>query len=141
VPEPFWSETINVFALGLIDSGNRKSSTVKAMTGPLIDLQYQLQQQARPAINAARARKRALEDVAKAAANELRKHPENQEDIQRAEQANFAATTFPVPELPLLIVNDATPEALGMRLAEQDERLAVFDAEGGGLITMRSCRC
>jgi hypothetical protein len=45
-------------------------------------------------------------------------------------------TTFTVPELPLLIVSDATPEALGLRLAEQDERLAVFDAEGGGLITM-----
>jgi replicative DNA helicase len=131
-----WSETINVFALGLIDSGNRKSPTVKAMTGPLFDLQYQLQQQARPAINAAKARKKALEDVAKAAANALRKHPENQEDIQRAEQANFAATTFTVPELPLLIVSDATPEALGLRLAEQAERLAVFDAEGGGLITM-----
>jgi Protein of unknown function (DUF3987) len=45
-------------------------------------------------------------------------------------------TTFTVPELPLLIVSDATPEALGLRLAEQDERLSVFDAEGGGLITM-----
>jgi hypothetical protein len=44
--------------------------------------------------------------------------------------------TFVVPELPLLIVSDATPEALGLRLTEQDERLAVFDAEGGGLITM-----
>ena len=133
---PSWSETINVFALGLIDSGNRKSSTVKAMTGPLFDLQYELQQQARPVINAAKARKRALEDVAKAAANALRKHPENQDHMQRAEQANFAATTFTVPELPLLIVSDATPEALGVRLAEQAERLAVFDAEGGGLITM-----
>ena len=39
---PSWSETINVFALDLIDSGNRKSSTVKAMTGPLFDLQHEL---------------------------------------------------------------------------------------------------
>jgi len=45
----------------------------------------------------------------------------------------YPATTFMVPELPLLIVSDATPEALGLRLAEQGERLAVFDAEGGGL--------
>jgi Protein of unknown function (DUF3987)/Bifunctional DNA primase/polymerase, N-terminal/Primase C terminal 1 (PriCT-1) len=133
---PSWSETINVFALGLIDSGNRKSSTVKAMTRPLFDLQYELQQQQRPVINAAKARKKTLEDVAKAAASALRKDPANPDVILRAEQANFAATTFTVPELPLLIVSDATPEALGMRLAEQDERLAVFDAEGGGLITM-----
>ena len=133
---PSWSETINVFALGLIDSGNRKSSTVKAMTRPLFDLQYELQQHARPMINAAKAKKKALEDVAKAAAAALRKNPENQDLILRAEQANFAATAFTVPELPLLIVSDATPEALGMRLAEQAERLAVFDAEGGGLITM-----
>ena len=131
-----WSETINVFALGLIDSGNRKSSTVKAMTRPLFDIQHELQKQERPLINAAKARKKALEDLAKAAANVLRKEPENRDVILRAEQANLAATTFTVPELPLLIVSDATPEALGLRLAEQDERLAVFDAEGGGLITM-----
>ena len=106
------------------------------MTRPLFDLQYELQQQARPMINAAKATKKTLEDVAKAAANALRKNPENQDLILRAEQANFAATAFTVPELPLLLVNDATPEALGMRLAEQDERLAVFDAEGGGMITM-----
>jgi replicative DNA helicase len=133
---PSWSETINVFALGLIDSGNRKSSTMKTMTGPLFDVQRELQEHAWPEINAAKARKKTLEDVAKAAANALRKNPENQEDVDRAEQANLAATTFTVPELPLLIVSDATPEALGLRLAEQAERLAVFDAEGGGLITM-----
>jgi hypothetical protein len=133
---PSWSETIKVFTLGLIDSGNRKSSTVKAMTRPLFDVQRELQEHAWPMINAAKARKMTLEDMAKAAANALRRNPENQEDLQRAEQANLAATTFPVPELPLLIVSDATPEALGVRLAEQDERLAVFDAEGCGLITM-----
>ena len=95
---PSWSETINVFALGLIDSGNRKSSTVKAMTRPLFDLQYELQQRARPMINAAKATKKTLEDVAKAAANALRKEPENQDLILRAEQANFAATAFTVPD-------------------------------------------
>ena len=129
MPEPFVVGDDQRLDVGLIDSGNRKSSTVKAMTRPLFDIQHELQKQQRPVINAAKARKKTLEDVAKAAANALRKNPENQDLILRAEQANIAATTFTVPELPLLIVSDATPEALGLRLAEQDERLAVFDAE------------
>jgi Protein of unknown function (DUF3987) len=70
--------------------------------------------------------------VAKAAATALRKDPVNQDLIQRAEQANFAATTYTVPELPLLIVSDATPEALGLRLAEQNERLAVLTLRAAG---------
>ena len=135
-----WTETANVYVLGLIDSGNRKSSTQARMVAPLIAMQKVLQLDARDRIAHGKARKKRLFDVAKAAATALRKDPTNADLIRAAESANFDAEEYFVESLPLLLVSDATPEAIGMRLAEQDERLAVFDAEGGGLITMMGAR-
>lgn len=135
-----WTETANVYVLGLIDSGNRKSSTQARMVAPLVAMQKVLQHDARDRIAFGKARKKRLIDVAKAAATALRKDATNADLIVAAEQANLDAEEYFVESLPLLLVSDATPEAIGMRLAEQDERLAVFDAEGGGLITMMGAR-
>jgi hypothetical protein len=42
--------------------------------------------------------------------------------------------------LPVLTINDASPEALETLISEQSERVSVLDSEGGGLKTLLGTR-
>ncbi|BDB41978.1 hypothetical protein MKCMC460_35990 [Mycobacterium sp. 20KCMC460] len=56
--------------------------------------------------------------------------------VERAVRLAAAAAEIVVPELPRLLADDATPEALTARLAANSGRLAVVSAEGGVLGTL-----
>ncbi len=137
-PRPGWDELVVLYFLGLLGSGNRKSSLHKALLGPL----YAAQTEMRDAVREPRAdalltaeMADALAKRAKADALKSGAPPDAIEAWKRAEryaQACHAA----VPPEPVLISQDATPEALASLLMRNGERVVISAAEGGALITI-----
>ncbi|MDB5733316.1 MAG: hypothetical protein JWQ03_3211 [Variovorax sp.] len=134
-----WEETVTLYALGLAESGNRKSAAMSQLTRPLFDSQLKL----REILDADRKKLAIQKTVAEAkmkAAQKKAQKDGSMEALMDLEEASAEFDAIVVPELPTLIVNDATPEAMAMTLEGNGERLAVFDAEGGGLTTMAGAR-
>jgi hypothetical protein len=77
---------------------------------------------------------------AKSAANRAKKESAGMAEFLEAATAQVEADEIEVPGKPSLFTTDATPEALLVRMKANGERLAVFDAEGGGLLTMAGVR-
>lgn len=142
VVRPGWEESTSVYALGLIGSANRKTAVVRAMTKPLRGLEAEMRDAARSSIETAEIEAKVKRHVRNAIAQQLKKSPADPALQQQLAQAEYdvMVAEAAVPPLPCLILDDATPEALTAEMARQGERLAVFDAEGGGLTTLAGAR-
>ena len=55
-----WREPLNLYLLAAVDSGERKSPTMKAMMGPVVDLEAEAQALAAPIVREAQQRQRLL---------------------------------------------------------------------------------
>ena len=127
---PRWLEPVNLFAAVLLGPGNRKTAVFGDATRPLQDAEKALQDEARPAVarelsERRRAQKR-LERCEKLAA-------EKNDKTAAAEAGELAEklALWPEPTLPVLIVDDCTPERLAELLAINGGRLASLSPEGG----------
>lgn len=127
-------EPVNLYTCSIYESGNRKSSVMSTMTHPIYEYQSEIQQQARPRIeeakNANRFKEARLQKLQKMAAQNDN-HIERQRFEDEAVGIIKEMQENPVPHNPLLVVDDITPEALGLYMAENGEKLSVFSPEGG----------
>jgi hypothetical protein len=127
-------EPLNIYTCSILPSGNRKSSTMETMTKPLYEYQAKqqeaMQDTIRGALNAHRIREAQLTRLQKQAANADDPAVRNRHQMDADEVAREISEN-PVPKAPLLIVDDVTTEALGIHMAENNERMAVMSAEGG----------
>jgi hypothetical protein len=130
--KPRYFEPLNLWAVAALPPGNRKSAVQAAATKPLTDWQSEqslmidaevirLSSQAK-SMNALIAHKR----------SELAKEKNRQRQIELMDElADLEADVPQIPKPPLLWTSDATPERLGMLLADNDERMAWLSSEGG----------
>lgn len=132
-PRPGWREPANLFVAVLLEPGNRKSAVFADATAPLREWETELIETARP--NVAKAQSLRRQDEAR-----LRRLEKTAAETQgaEAERARHEAVTLAAaldgqaePVLPRLIVDDVTPEKLGVLLAEQGGRIASMSPEGG----------
>lgn len=127
-----YCEPCNVWLLAALPSGTRKSAVQKDAVAPLKTWEHEKEQ----ALAADIAEAESLRDVADARAKEVRKQAAQAESSEEADrlareaaQIEMDAPTVPSP--PRLWTSDCTPEQLGVRLAQNSERLAWLSAEGG----------
>ena len=127
-------EPINIFTLSVLDSGERKSSTLGIMTAPLYEWQKERAAEMNGEISEAANRYQI--NVARLA--RLRKEAASAdnatEQAQMLEDANRLSremTENPVPFPPTILADDITPEKVGPLMAENHERLSIISAEGG----------
>jgi len=128
------TETLNLYLCPVYDSGNRKSSTDSAMTRPLYEFQKGRQEEMKKIIQEAQSvfkiKEKRLERLQKRAAEE-------EDPLQVTELENQARklaldlSENPVPKSPVYLVDDVTPEKLGVLMADNGERIAVITPEGG----------
>ncbi|MGD0884915.1 MAG: YfjI family protein [Thermodesulfovibrionales bacterium] len=127
-------EPLNIYTCSILPSGNRKSSTMDIMTRPLYEYQATAQEKMsntiREALNAHMIREARLAKLQKQAANA---EDFSERERLKKDAANVAReiSENPVPKKPLFIVDDITSEALGIHMAENNERMAVMSTEGG----------
>lgn len=128
------SEPSNLYFCPVSNSGTRKSSTQSAMVHPLYEYQKDRQEAMseviREAQNAFRIKEKRLDRLQKKAAEE--DDPiERQRTEQEASDLARDMAESPVPRGPVYLVDDITPEKLGVLMAENNECMAVISPEGG----------
>ena len=127
-------EPANIYTIGIVDSGNRKSAVVAALAEPILAYQRERRQALLPVIREAENKERAM----RKRVEELYKSAARTDDTERREALNREAHGLvreieenPVPVLPVFLCDDITPEALGKLMSAQGETAAVISAEGG----------
>jgi len=127
-----WREPTNLFVVVALPPANRKSAVVAAMTDPLYEAEKQLKAKAGPAIIEAQMTARLAKDVADKAAAKAASAAEDKRHDLLAEAVGMAqaAEAVAVPVDPQLLADDATPETVTSRMAEQGGRMSVMSAEG-----------
>jgi hypothetical protein len=128
---PGWIEPCSLYTVTALSSGNRKTAVLEDAKHPLREHEVKLMNDARDVVATAeselRRQRKALEAAEKKAANgsvaDAALLREMAIELARAEEE--------APHHPVLIVDDATPEAVAVVLAEQRGRVASMSAEGG----------
>ena len=136
-----YHEPLNLFVAAVLEPGERKSATFRDMVVPLAEAERDLQEKAAPAIAAANESRKAEE----ARLDHLRKQSAKEDDpalrarlLQEAQ--TLAVNLTRVPPEPRLLVGDVTPERLASILSEQSGRIALADAEAGGVFDVLAGR-
>jgi hypothetical protein len=135
------SEPLNLFATVVLPPGSRKSDTFRDVTLPLEEHERELALEAAPKISQAKERRAVEEGRLKSLRERAAKVEDPAERNALAQEAvELAANLTPVPPEPRLIAGDVTPERLANLLHEQGGRLAIMDAESGGVFDVMAGR-
>lgn len=130
---PGWSEPLNIYTVTVAGPGERKSAVQAQMVRPIMDAEERM------AADGTSLRREAstLRSIAEGEAARAEKAAMAAEGKEKerlsadAVSAALRAEMIAVPEVPRLVADDATPEAVASLLAGQGGRLAIVSAEGG----------
>lgn len=127
------SEPLNLYTLTALPPANRKSAVFADVTAPLVAWEESESTRLRADVAEAQARRRMKEAQVQHAETAVAKAKPGEgatreDDVFRLMRE--LAALPPVPVLPRLIADDATPEKVSSLLHEQGGRLAVLSAEG-----------
>lgn len=130
-PEIGWREPVNLYLVAALSPGSRKSPVFSNLSAPITAAEGELVEKLLPEITTLRVDKKAAEDAATRAADQMARANLAEYEGARLEahQAALAAEAITVPAIPRLFVDDVTPEALASILAEQGGSLAILSAE------------
>ena len=128
-----WREPVNLYALIVLAPGNRKSAVVSFLTAILDDYERDWNRAHAPAITASQNRHRVLEQKLSRAQSEAAHATGVDYPLKLAEADALAQELAELKVTPplRLRIDDATPEAIASRLAEQGGLFGVISAEGG----------
>lgn len=118
-----WTENLNLYVVVALPPGAGKSPAVKHLLYPIHERERALQQHAEPEIAKTKQARRMIE---KRMAN-----AEKKGDTAEAQRALMDLVETPERELPRLVANNATPEALEQLLANNNGTISLINTEGG----------
>ena len=135
----------NGYFMGVLDSGERKSPTAKAMFKPIHDFEASKREKVaitvRDARNTRTVKANRLKKLQRAAAkdqDETKLKAAKNSDKEKVKSAFTEAEELakelaenPEPTLPVYVLNDVTTEKLAIIMAENGERMNILSAEGG----------
>lgn len=129
-----WCEPCNLYVAAILDPANRKSAVFADATGPLREVETEWREESEEIVAEELSRHRQAE---KRLAKLERTAAEDQDSIKRDQARGEALelakqlANWKIPEVPTLIVDDATSEKLAILLQSNQERIASMSAEGG----------
>lgn len=128
-PRPGWTETLVLFLLSLLESGNRKSTVFALLTQPLMAYEQDHAKADRQELARWESRRRSQEkDLAKLEATDETKTPDAR---HRADALAMELAADRKPAITRLVVDDVTAEKLSRDLHEQGGALGIMSPEGG----------
>lgn len=127
-----WKEPVNLFVAVAMAPGTRKSAVFQAVSKPLFEAQRDNAESMRIELIEAKSARKAAAKAREIAESDWAKASDSDKDAasDRLKAAAFLAESITLPTTPRLLADDATPEALGSLMAEQQGRIAVMSAEG-----------
>ncbi|MGN8159504.1 YfjI family protein [Salinisphaera sp. SWV1] len=130
--KPGYVEPVNLWIAAALPPGNRKSAVQSAATSPIIGWEREEAARVAPEIAQLESERSVLEMRAKDLRTQASKCEDKSQLAAMAREAGEIDANLPeVPRLPQLWTSDATPERLGILLAEHGERMAWMSSEGG----------
>ncbi len=130
--KPGYFEPCNLWAVVALAPGNRKSAVQSAATAPLVTWERDRADILAPEIKSISSERKTLEARAKEVRNSAAKTQDANHAKELAREAADLEAELPdIPALPQIWTSDATPERLGVLLAEQGECMAWLSSEGG----------
>jgi len=134
---PDWTEPLNLYAVVVLPSGERKSPVFRDVTELLQKKERELVASAKPLVAQAEDERdvieKTLESTKSAAAKG--KADERTAAMEHVRELSRALAEHEVPRLPRLLADDVTAEAVASLLVEH-QRMAVMSSEGGIFETM-----
>ncbi|MBF0292851.1 MAG: DUF3987 domain-containing protein [Nitrospinae bacterium] len=132
MPEPGYFEPLSIWAITILESGNRKSAVMQAMTKPLTEWERDKADELKPELERIQSERR----TAEARIQNLRAKAAKMKDAGEYERAKheivLLESTLPqIPTPPRLCTQDVTSERTGSLMFENDERIGIISAEGG----------
>ncbi len=125
-------EPLNIYLCPVLDSGERKSSTMKCMTAPIYTYQEEKRKELSVSvseeISAQKIREARLETLQKQAAK-CEEGVERDEIKRKADRVVREIEENPVTTLPTFLVDNVTTEALGDLMAVNNECMSMVSAE------------
>ena len=130
-PEPGYAESLNIFGVAALDSGNRKTAVLKEVTAPLIEFERQYAASISQEAARAESDRRLAEDRIKYLRQKAAKANGADLAALKSELSDEEAALPEVPKALRLWAQDVTPEKLGQLMADHNESLAILSDEGG----------
>ncbi|WP_436785779.1 DUF3987 domain-containing protein [Yinghuangia sp. YIM S10712] len=129
--KPGWYESTALYLVALADSSDKKTPALNAAAAPLRDVETELIEAARPEVEALAQQIRVTTaQMTRAEQKAAGDKPENA--LADAEGARMKLLELgDTPELPRLLIGDATLEAIGKVMAGNKGRLGVLASEAG----------
>jgi hypothetical protein len=136
-----YAEPVNLYISPALESGERKSATFRDCVEPLAEWERELQEREAPRVAAAREQR----SIDEARLEHLHRQAARTDDpaergVLSAQAKELAQDLTEVPAPPRLMVGDVTPEKLASILAAQGGRIALGDAESGGVFEILAGR-
>jgi len=134
--KPDYFEGLNIFAIVASESGERKSSVVSACKTPVVEWEIIQERNAQSAVNEAVSKRKTMERAIDKARTKAAGARTAEDRKQAADDIYQMECELPeVPNIPRLLVDDVTPEALASVMAASGESIGMLEAEGGALDT------
>jgi hypothetical protein len=130
-PELSYVEPVNIWGMAAMESGNRKTSVLYAMTAPLMAYEREQTDQLSPERTRIESERKTLESRIQHLRTQAAKgNSVDSVDVIK-EISELEASLPNVPTIPQLWAQDVTPEKLGQVMADQGGVLALISDEGG----------
>lgn len=129
-----WCEPCNLYVAAILDPANRKSAVFADATRPLCEFERALQESSAEDVAVRESEYRQLQKRLAKLEKTAAEHRDENIREAASREARSAAEKLAVlspPQLPTLIVDDATSEKLAILLEANGERMACMSAEGG----------
>lgn len=130
-PTPDYIEPLNIWAMVVLDSGNRKTAALKEATAPLLDFERQHATAISHEVMRAESARHLAEDRIKHLRQKAAKADGVDLDSLRLELFEAESTLPDVPKALRLWCQDVTPEKLGQLMVDHGEKMAIISDEGG----------
>jgi hypothetical protein len=128
------TEPLCLYICNIAESGHRKSPAFKEMSSPIYEFQKEETRRLSDSIMKSEANNRMLLKKRGNLEEKMAKTLDGKELKKRENELNSVLSEIksnPLLKKPIFIVDDITPESLGVVMSENRERLGLMSAEGG----------
>ncbi|EGY25012.1 hypothetical protein DA2_2733 [Desulfovibrio sp. A2] len=132
-----YTEPMNIYAVVILPPGERKSSVKDTCRAPLLAWEREQEVLLAKEVRLAKATQLVNEEARRAISAKAKRSgtPEARLELAKQIAQTWEAQAEP-PVVPRLLADDATPEALAELMAQQKQRIAILEAEGGIIDTL-----
>ena len=136
-PKEGWLEPINIYTIIALPPANHKSLVLQRCTKPLVEWEKEQSLTLEADIKRQRSERKTQEKIIEGLRIKAAKTKDSLEQQNLIHEITTQeANLKEIAALPLLFINDATPESLTHLVHEQGGRLGIFSDEGGILETL-----